>query len=1337
VEYALRESIAQIESRNLELRERERQLHTLLSNLPGMAYRCRNDRDWTIEFVSEGVEALTGYSALDFTVNARVRYADLIHPCDREAVWREVQACLERREPFLLSYRLRAASGEERWVWDKGRGVFDDSSGLVAIEGFVQDVTERNRSDVRLAAFSRLGQKLSAAETERDAAQIIVDAADQLLPWDACVLSLRCPDKEAMRHLLSYDIIDGRRAPVETGPAECPASPLALRVISEGGQLILKRQPGEPAPGGEPFGDTARPSASIMAVPIRNGVHAVGVFSVQSYTPDAYSWKDLELLQSLADYCGGALQRIHSLLAERETRILLEKAQEVARLGSWSSSLEPDAPLVWSREVYRIFGLEPVPGPIKVRDFYDRVHPDDRQAVRAASRAALEQGVPYDLDHRILRPNGTVVWVHEKAELIRDQTGRPLRMLGVVQDITDRKRAEEALRGSELRWRTLFECCPDACYLNDLQGRLLAGNRAAEEMVGYRREELLGKSFLELNLLDDQGLALARVLVARNAKGDGTGPDTIRLRRKDGVWITAEICSFPIQLNGQVVVMAVARDITQRVKAEARLKASEERYRRLFESVNDGVLVRPVPRGEEPEPNFIEVNDVLCERLGFSREEMLAKSPRDIDPHTDLKKLRAVAKQARHREGAIFETVHIARDGRRIPVEISTRLCEWEGRDVMLSVVRDLRERKAAEAILRESERRFRQMLENVRLFAVMLDEAGRIVFINSFLLRTTGYDLEDVMGRSWFEVFIPSDQAPRVKRVFDELLQGKPLYNYENDVLTRPGERRLVLWSNTTMRDPGGRIVGVTSIGEDVTERRAAERALMASEEQFRTVVENGPLGIIIQTDGRFAYLNGQAVRLFGATSPGDLLGQPIIERFHPEFRAEVLERTRIVTEERRPVPTGERKCLRLDGSCFEIESAVVPFVYRGRNSGLVFFQDITERKRLERQLRQAQKMEAVGQLAGGVAHDFNNILAAVLMNLGLLRHRHQLPPEAVESLDELEKETLRATSLTRQLLLFSRHDVAEIKPVDLNTTLPNILKMLRRLLGENVQLTFAPAAEPARVAADVGMIEQVVMNLCINARDAMPKGGQVVLALSTAELGPEVTQGKPEARPGRFVCLSVSDSGCGMDATVLSRIFEPFFTTKEAGKGTGLGLATVYGIVKQHQGWVDVESQPGRGSTFQAYFPALDGGTTLAVSTPASEEARGGSEAILLVEDELSVRRIAALCLRKLGYAVHEAPNATQALEVWREHGRNISLLLSDMVLPEARNGLELAQLLRRDNPGLKVIITSGYNPETSGIHSHAGSPVTFLAKPFKASTLALTVRNCLDGQPSEDLP
>jgi signal transduction histidine kinase/FixJ family two-component response regulator/HAMP domain-containing protein len=407
---------------------------------------------------------------------------------------------------------------------------------------------------------------------------------------------------------------------------------------------------------------------------------------------------------------------------------------------------------------------------------------------------------------------------------------------------------------------------------------------------------------------------------------------------------------------------------------------------------------------------------------------------------------------------------------------------------------------------------------------------------------------------------------------------------------------------------------------------------------------------------------------------------------------------------------------------------------------SGVVhcYVEDITERLSLESQLLQSQKMESIGQLAAGVAHDFNNMLTIIQGHAGLMASRPNVPREIQESAQAISFAADRSAGLTRQLLVFSRKSVMQVKSLDLRDTVGQLGKMLRRMVGETITLEFEPPAALPIIHADAGMIEQILMNLVVNARDAMPRGGTVLVCLGEMEIDQDYVESHPQTRLGHFVCLRVSDTGMGMDAATQARIFEPFFTTKEVGKGTGLGLATVYGIVKQHEGWIEVESEVGVGTTFLIFFPAAQ--NTVAAATEARVETTAceGHETVLVVEDEPVLRDLAQMILNECGYRVLTASTGPEALDVWSSKGGVIDLLLTDMVMPDGLSGVDLAEKLIQRKPSLRIIFTSGYTMDemsTSFLKKHNNA--RYLQKPYNRDTLTRTVRQVLDQPAAQPQP
>lgn len=426
----------------------------------------------------------------------------------------------------------------------------------------------------------------------------------------------------------------------------------------------------------------------------------------------------------------------------------------------------------------------------------------------------------------------------------------------------------------------------------------------------------------------------------------------------------------------------------------------------------------------------------------------------------------------------------------------------------------------------------------------------------------------------------------------------------------------------------------------------------------------------------------------------------------------------------------------LNQNGSQREVQVSITttPLRFGHRTRALLYLEDITGYKSLETQLLQAQKMQAIGQLTGGVVHDFNNILAATLLHLKILEERRDLDPEMIRSLRELESRSQRAIGLTRQLLQFSRQERTNPMPVDITEVVAGLISMLGRLLGENIEIIFTPSADAAWAVADAGMIEQLIVNLCVNARDAMPKGGRLTLALAVVVQPPKTSQTTPPPPPAKFVRLSISDTGCGMDEATQRRAFEPFFTTKEPGRGTGLGLSTVFNIAHLHSGWVEVISAVQRGTTVNVFLPAVRPAPKSSSEDPPVCLPKG-TETILLVEDDRCVRQMVCATLHRFGYKLVEASDGIEALRLWAKYSHRIDLLLTDMIMPGGISGQELAQYLRRSRPNLKVILTSGYSTALSRQSDPQSIHTRFLAKPYLQEMLIHTVRDCLDGVPQNE--
>jgi two-component system cell cycle sensor histidine kinase/response regulator CckA len=603
-----------------------------------------------------------------------------------------------------------------------------------------------------------------------------------------------------------------------------------------------------------------------------------------------------------------------------------------------------------------------------------------------------------------------------------------------------------------------------------------------------------------------------------------------------------------------------------------------------------------------------------------------------------------------------------------------------------------------------------------------VIDRAWRYLYVNDALVAQARRSRDELLGRTMMEAYPGIERAPFFAKLRDCMEHRRP-HRLENEFEFQDGLR---VWFELRV-EPVPEGVLVLSI--DVDDRKRADQ-------RFRVLVESAPHGIFVQTRGRFVYLNAAACRLFGVADAAELIGEPVLDAFAPGDRERVRERIRRLNEERSPVEAVEESIVRRDGERLALEVSAVPIEYGGANGALVFAVDLSERRRaeaerakLEAQFRQAQKMEAIGRLAGGVAHDFNNLLSVILGYADLAAARAAGDERLRGELAEIRRAGESAAALTRQLLAFSRQQVLRPVVLDVNEVVRGLEPMLARLLGEDVDLQLRLAPELGRVEADPHQIEQVVMNLAVNARDAMPGGGQLTIETADVELDEAYAASHVGVATGPHVVLAVRDDGVGMDAETRERLFEPFFTTKEAGKGTGLGLATVYGIVRQSGGNVWVYSEPGMGTIFRVYLPRAAEGAAPAAASSGAAPPRGGDETVLLVEDREPLRQLLARTLAGAGYTVLAATNGNDALRVCDEHAGAVHLVLTDVVMPEM-GGLELVARLRDRHPGLRVLFMSGYSEEAVARHEGIDPARNFLGKPFSVAELQRRVRDLLDG-------
>jgi two-component system cell cycle sensor histidine kinase/response regulator CckA len=685
-------------------------------------------------------------------------------------------------------------------------------------------------------------------------------------------------------------------------------------------------------------------------------------------------------------------------------------------------------------------------------------------------------------------------------------------------------------------------------------------------------------------------------------------------------------------------------------------------------------------------------------------------------------------------------------DGRHIWISVNAAPLFDQAHQVdkVVVTVEDVTEQVQTQRALEESTHMYNALVEQVPaiVYVSAMDGIGTTLYISPQLEDIVGYKPEEWLAdpELWIKRLHPDDRE-RMLSEFAQFLRSREPFRCEYRTLARDGRVVWVYEQAVALPEELGKQPVHQGIIVDVTARKQAEQAVREAEERYRSIVENAVVGVFrTSVEGKLIAVNPSMARLFGFASPEAMkqnvnhIGRDLY--VDPEHRREIIE----AASRDSAMHRFESEFRRTDGTIFtaQIDTRLVraqdgsPLYVEG------FMDDITERKRLEAQLRQAQKMEAVGRLAGGVAHDFNNLLTAIIGYSDLALGKMDAGDPLFKDVLEIKKAAEQAGALTSQLLAFSRKQMLQPRNINPNDVVTHVEKMLKRLIGEHIELVLDLDPHLCNVKADPGQMEQVIVNLAVNARDAMPRGGRLLIRTGNVQLDESFVRNHVGATVGQYAMLAISDTGDGMDAETMAHLFEPFFTTKEQGSGTGLGLATVYGIVKQSGGCIWADSKPGTGTTFAIYLPQLGAAAEPPVPDVLPQSAeRPASETILVVEDNMSVRGLLCDVLEQLGYSVLQAADGVHALEVYESYNSRIHLLLSDIVMPGGVSGLDLAKHLTTLDPSMRVLLLSGYTHDAFGHDGALHGQIAFLQKPFAPDVLARRVREVLDAvRPSDEV-
>jgi PAS domain S-box-containing protein len=1016
----------------------------------------------------------------------------------------------------------------------------------------------------------------------------------------------------------------------------------------------------------------------------------------------------------------GTIQDVTSQMlteeALRESRQFLLIAERRAKIACWAETLGNVSGFIASDLGANALGLTVSEMPRNDAEYLQMIHEDDRERAAVTYRRAESGEDSYDMEYRFVRPNGSVIWIRDLAEFRRDATGKPIQMIGTIQDITAQKKVEEALRDSEARLRSFMDHAPVIMYLKDREGRYQIVNKEFERAEGMTAEQAYGRTMNNLKLR--KSLA---ILAEQDREVLESGK--VSVREVADYWgddfkhILA--VKFPVR-DGAGVVVGIgcyALDITERKRAEEALLASEARMKAFVDNSPALISIKDL------DCRFIMLNRRIAEGFGLEPEDIQGKTVTELFRSEGAEQILEMERQVIETGRTMAREVHLP-DRQAFPwtLDVKFPIRDADGQIIAVGGVGvDVSARKRAELALAESEARFYSFMDHAPFDMFVKDLDGRYVTVNQNAERSWGRPRAEILGRTVRELST-SRGVEQIEAAEREVVRTKRAV-FSEVHLTDIGAE----WTHEVkfpIKDTYGNMTHIGCIAVDITDKKRVEVALSESEARLRRA----------QQQARLAYwsANFKTATYHWAPGSGPIFGvsdenMPVnaaaYEKFiHPEDRERVM---RVFEQIRSDLDSYslEYRLLRLDGGiCWVQELGEVEYAEDGRRVSVQgTIQDITERRVLEEQLQQSQKMEAIGQLTGGIAHDFNNLMAIILGNLDLLNEQKDMPFSARRKIETSIRAGLRAADLTHRLLAFARRQALIPELTDINELIRSMAPLLQRPLGPKIKMTFELAPDAWSAEVDQSQLEMALLNLTLNARDAMENGG--ALTISTANLTvPAESVAAGGAPPGEYVIIAVTDSGTGMSDAVRARAFDPFFTTKGVGKGTGLGLSMVYGFVKQSGGHVEITSRPGAGTTVAVSLLRASGADNAADKEAAI--AAGQREVILLVEDETDVRTLAESYLETFGYSVVSAidgPTALAALDANAE----IDLLLTDVILPGPMDGIAVAARARDRRPEIKIVYMSGYAPEPSLLMP--GSEL--IRKPFLRGDLFRAVHDALN--------
>jgi len=909
-----------------------------------------------------------------------------------------------------------------------------------------------------------------------------------------------------------------------------------------------------------------------------------------------------------------------------------------------------------------------------------------------------------------------------KEQLINELKKTRQRIAEIEASETKRKDIEENLQESEEKYRRQFEKALDAIFIADVEtGILIDCNRAASKLVEREKSELIGEHQCILHPPEE-------------IKGEFSKTFKQHLKEKEGQILEAqvitkkgEIKDVSIKANvfeakGKKLLQGIFRDITERKKAEEAMRESEQKYRDLYDNAPD------MYHSLDKDGIIIDCNETEARMLGYKKEEIIGRPVTDFFTEESRRLFEKDFPRLNEENKLInIEREFVRKDGTIFPAMLNV-FTEYDvnGKFVKARTIsRDITALIQAENALRDSEKKYRNLVDNALVGIYKTSLKGDILYANKALVNMLEFDsLEEMMSVNVLTTYkSPDDREELIKN----LVRKNKINNFETELITKTGNSKNIILNATLEKDI------VSGMMMDITKRKKAEKVLQDSEERYKHLLKSVTdyvYTVQIEEGRPVRTSHGPGCKAVTGYTPEEFAADPYLW-----FRMVYDDDKEFVSKQAERMLSGEtvspleHRIFHKNGAIRWVRNSTVP-LYDDKGHIIAYdglISDITDRKRLEEQLLHAQKIEAIGQLAGGIAHDFNNILTAIIGFGSLLKMDIGEDDPLRSYVTQILSSAERAANLTRALLAFSRKQIINLRPVNLNEIINILEKLLSRLIGEDIELSIFLTDEDLTVIADSTQIEQVLMNLATNARDAMPDGGILIIRTELVEFDHKFIKAHGYGRPGSYALISVEDTGEGIDEKIKERIFEPFFTTKEVGKGTGLGLSMVYGIIKQHEGYITVYSEPGKGTTFRIYLPLIKSKVE-EVKKAEFLYIMTGTETVLIAEDDAQVREFTKEAFEGYGYKVIEAADGEDAIKAFNENKDNVRLLVLDVIMPK-KNGKEVYDEIKKVRPDIKAIFMSGYTADIIHKKGILEEGVDFILKPISLDELLIKAREVLD--------